>query len=918
MRIFQGLIALTILLAANAAMFAQSDSQKVTEVEGVTEYRLSNNTRVLLIPDAASNSITVNMTVMVGSRHEGYGETGMAHLLEHMLFKGTPKHGDIDKELKEKGVLDMNGTTWYDRTNYYETLPASDENMDWAIAMEADRLVNCFVKGEDLASEMTVVRSEFERNETSPISILNQRLMANAYEWHNYGKSVIGNKADIERVPIYNLKRFYKKYYRPDNVIVIVAGKIDSEKALASCVKHFGSLENPPGEVEKTYTSEPTQDGERIVYLSRSGDLPVVGVGYHVPAVAHEDYAAVEILDWILGDEPSGKLYNDLVKTKKASMVFTRTESGHDPGMLLCYGQVETDADVDTFRKELVTSIERVITEGVTAAEVARAIASISKEKEEDPTDSAEFSMTLSNWSAYGDWRLYYLHRDRIAKVTPEDVKRVAERYLKSSNRTVGIFLPTKEASRATVPSTPRINDLVKDYKGRESVSEGEIFEPTPENIAARVQRGVLPSGIKYTLLPKKTRGDRFYMQLSLRFGSEATLNDPKILTACSMLGQMLSKGTTNLDRQQLEDKTTELKCDIGAAGGVGVLNVTIQGRQKNLAATLDLMNDILRNPAFPVQELELMKAETVSGIESQMSNPQMKAINAMTRKMTPVDSSDIRYDTTPEEAIERAKAVTIDDIKNVYTRFLSGSHGELTVVGAIDSDVVIEKVGATLNGWTSEEPYQRVVGKFFDVAGETITIETPDKANAIMVMATNLQVKSDDADWEAMYVANDILGGGSLSSRLGERIREQEGLSYAVGSQFRAEAMDRTGGFLTFAITNPANRDKLLKTVDEVFDDYLAKGITDKELADTKTSYSKSIEDMLASEQQLMGVLHRYQRLDRDESFIRKRLDQMQSLTKEEVNSAAAKLINGKKFVIVTAGDFANAKAEDKVDDKK
>ena len=216
------------------------DVEKVTEVEGITEYRLSNGVQVLLFPDNSKPQFTINVTVLVGSRHEGYGETGMAHLLEHMLFKGTTKFEDIPALLKDRGVLNMNGTTSYDRTNYFETLPEGNDNLEFAIEMEADRLVNSLIRAEDLASEMTVVRSEFERGENSPQAILFQRIMSNAYEWHNYGKTTIGNRTDIMRVPVTNLRQFYKKFYQADNIMVVLSGKFDQETALASLEKNFG------------------------------------------------------------------------------------------------------------------------------------------------------------------------------------------------------------------------------------------------------------------------------------------------------------------------------------------------------------------------------------------------------------------------------------------------------------------------------------------------------------------------------------------------------------------------------------------------------------------------------------------------------------------------------------------------------
>src|SRR6266853_1187578 len=202
----------------------------VATVEGITEYQFDNGLRLLLFPDNSQSKVTVNLTVLVGSRQEGYGETGMAHLLEHMVFKGTPRHPKIPKALQEHGAQ-FNGSTSSDRVNYFETLAATDENLEFALALEADRMVNSYIKKEDLDSEMTVVRNEFERGENSPQAVLMKRVEATAYAWHNYGKPTIGNRSDIERVPVENLQVFYRKYYQPDNVVLIITGKFDEVKA---------------------------------------------------------------------------------------------------------------------------------------------------------------------------------------------------------------------------------------------------------------------------------------------------------------------------------------------------------------------------------------------------------------------------------------------------------------------------------------------------------------------------------------------------------------------------------------------------------------------------------------------------------------------------------------------------------------
>src|SRR6516164_7856822 len=309
---------ITALCVALTPALRGQEPQKVATIEGVTEYRLANGARVLLFSENSRPTVTINMTVLVGSRHEGYGETGMAHLLEHMVFKGTPTFRDVPKALRDHGA-NFNGTTNVDRTNYFETMPATEENLEFGIQLEADRLVNSFVKREDLVSEMTVVRNEFERGENSPQGVLSERIHAAAYEWHNYGKSTIGNRSDIERVPIENLQAFYKKFYQPDNVVLIVAGKFEETKALALAQKYLGTIPRPKRNLDQTYTEEPAQDGERTVVLRRVGTVGSVGAAYHIPAAGHPDLAPLSLLAGLVSQQPNGRLYKALVESRLAT-----------------------------------------------------------------------------------------------------------------------------------------------------------------------------------------------------------------------------------------------------------------------------------------------------------------------------------------------------------------------------------------------------------------------------------------------------------------------------------------------------------------------------------------------------------------------------------------------------------------------
>ena len=902
-----GLLASSILIPGTI-MQAQ-EYKKVTEVEGISEYKLDNGVQVLLFPDDSKPQFTVNMTVLVGSRHEGYGETGMAHLLEHMLFKGTEVHPDIPKLLKDRGVLNMNGTTWFDRTNYYETLPASDENLEFAIQMESDRLINSLIKGEDLASEMTVVRNEFEMGENSPMRILMQRIMSTAYEWHNYGKSTIGNRSDIERVPVSNLREFYRKFYQPDNIMVVVAGKFDNKKALQYLAKYFGSLEVPQRELRNTYTEEPSQDGERTVLLRRTGDTQMVGVGYHIPPASHTDFAAIQVLTTILGMEPSGPLYQALVETKLASSVTTMDIAGHDPGMILAFSEVPLDGNLEKVRDVLLEQIEKMGVDGADSAMVKRAIQRLESQRERQFANTSRFAVNLSEWRAYGDWRLYFLHRDRIEKVTAADIKRVASEYLVQSNRTVGMFVPTETPVRAPIKAMPKLDQVLADYKGRKAISQGEAFEATTENIDARTQLGELDSGIQYALLPKKTRGQRVFCTVRLQYGNEKNLKG--LITASEMLPKMLGRGTKEMSFADFRDRLDELNASMSFSGSAGVLTVSIQTKREDFLKVLGLLQDALRHPALDPKELEVIKRETTTRLESTKSDPQSLAFNGLRRKLSPYKPGDVRYVPSIEEDIKKTDSVTIQQIQELRNEYLNGQNGELAIVGDFDPATSIDKLQEIFANWKTDKAVARIASPSISSPGDRININTPDKKNAVYAAGISLPLKEDNPDYESLLIGNYILGGGPLSSRLADRVRKKDGLSYGVGSMLNAHPIDESGVFIMQAISNPQNTPKVVDAINEEVSRMLESGVTADELERAKGSYLQNRQGGRAQDQRLVGMLINNLRTDRTMKFHKQSDDRIASLSKDQVDKAIRKYVDPDKLIVITAGDFAAAKKE-------
>lgn len=899
-------LCLAIALWASLA-FAQLPSgiQKVTSVEGITEYRLDNGLRVLLFPDPSKPMATVNITVLAGSGSEGYGEKGMAHLLEHMVFKGTPRHPDIPKELNLHGTR-PNGTTSFDRTNYYESFQATEENLKWALGLEADRLVNSFIAKKDLDSEMTVVRNEWEAGENFPQSVLQKRILAAAYEWHNYGHTTIGARSDIENVPIERLQAFYKKHYQPDNAVLMVAGKIDENRALQMVSETFGKLPKPTRKLETIYTREPVQDGERLVTLRRVGDVQMVMAGYHTPPGSHPDLAAVSVLTTVLADTPSGRLYKALVEAKKSTTVFGSPFQLKDPGLVLFGAEVRKDQSLDAARDEMLKTINEAASKPATNEEVERARAVLLKNLELNLKNTEFVGLTISNWAAQGDWRLLFLHRDRLRKVTPADVARVAAAYLKPSNRTVGLYLPVdKLPERAEIPASPNIVEILKDYKGDAETVMGEVFDASPGNIESRVRRSDLANGMKLALLSKKTRGGTVVATLTLRYGDETSLKNRG--RDAQMAAAMLIRGTKQHTRQQIQDELDKLKARMNVFGGPAQAGANVETERESLPAVLKLLAEVLREPVFPESEFEQLRQEQLTQIERFQREPQMVAGMHLSRHLSPYPKGDPRYVSTPEEQLEEIRGMTLDRLKKFYGDFYGASYAHAAVVGDFDEKEISGLLGDLLGSWKSPSPFKRVGRQHFEVAPRNESFETPDKANASMAAGMNLKLRDDHPDYPALLLGNYILGSG-MNSRLFQRIRQTEGLSYGVGAQFFASALDEAGGFQAFAIFAPQNGTKVETAFKEELAKVLKDGFTEEELKTAKSGWSQQQQLNRAGDQSLAGRLSGYLVTNRKLDWDSKLEASVNGLTPEQVNAALRKHLDPSKLSILKAGDFKKA----------
>jgi zinc protease len=869
-------------------------------VEGIDEYRLANGLQLLFVPDDSKPTTTVNLTYRVGSRHEGYGETGMAHLLEHMLFKGTPTTKEPKAVLEQRGLA-FNGTTSLDRTNYFASFAANDANLKWYLAWQADAMINSLIARNDLDTEMTVVRNEMERGENSPGRILYQRTMSLMFDWHNYGHSTIGARTDVENVDIPSLQAFYRLYYQPDNATLIVAGKFDTAQVLRWVSDSFGKIPKPTRKLPVLYTLDPAQDGERSVTLRRSGGAPMVFAGYHVPPGSASDTAAVEMLALILGDTPSGRLHKRLTAGQLASGTGASAETLSDPGVFVASAQLAPGQDLDKARSELLATVEALRSEPVTADELTRARLKWLNDWEQSFTNPESIGIALSESIALGDWRLFFLNRDRVRGVALADVQRVAEQYLVPANRTLGIYIPTDKPERPPAPQRVDIVQTMQAFKPQPAAAKVEAFDATPANLDARTQNFTV-GGVKAALLAKGTRGGAVQAVLTLRFGDETSLFGQK--DASDFTAALLDKGTKTLTREQFHDRLDTLRTEVNVSSAPGRVTVTLSSRREQLPAAIALVSDLLRNPALSADALVEHRQRTLTSIEQQRKEPDAVARNALARLGNPYRRGDVRYARTFDEIVEDVNRLTIEDVRAFHQRFYGAAKGEFAAVGDMDAPQVRAALQSGVGDWAAGAPFTRVPQPLVAVKPEHLTLVTPDKQNATMVTRLAVALNDTDVDYPALSMANHLLGAGT-SSRLWKRIRETEGLSYGVGSNIEWNNIERNSPWQAIAIFAPQNRAKVEAAFREEVARALRDGFTPQELDEGKVSLLSFRRLSRAQDAGLAQALVNNIYLERTFALSGRVDAALGALTLEQVNAALRKYITPDGFVSAYAGDF-------------
>jgi zinc protease len=892
-------LAMSTLTATAQTLKLPANVEEVETFRGITQYRLkSNDMTILLVPDHASPVFTFMVVYHVGSRNEAPGNTGSAHLLEHMIFNKSTEnfgrakgHKTFQEVLYEAGAdfSSTNMTTWYDRMNGYSTLPS--DKLELAMKIEADRLGRGLILDSERQPEMSVVRNEYEIGENNPFQALFKAVAAAAIQAHPYHWSTIGYRSDIEGVTTEKLREHYKTFFWPNNAEAILVGDFDPQKALELFDREFGGFKKSPNPIPQVITVEPPQEGERRAIVRRPGNVGMVMIGYIRPGALHPDFIPLEVLASILSDGVNSRLYQALVETQLASDVNAFNWVLRDPYPMLINATAAPGKKHEEIEAAIKKTLAEVVEKGVTDEEVKRAQQQIEVDVIRSRDGTYAFTSALGESVASTNWKWFLTYVDNIRAVTAADVKRVAATYLVPEHATVGWFVPGANTKPAAAPAVSSAAAPTTAAPVRKASA------PTKGSFASRTTRKVLRNGIVVDVI--ENHANPTVAIRGLVFAGDATVPNRAVpdLTA-----RMLQRGTKSRSKEQI----AALLDSAGATRSYGTnlfeANLSLNGLSRDLPLLIDVLADELENPAFPAEELAKAKAELKTGILRNDENTSIRATERLTQIVFP-EHHPYRADGR-EKSIADLEAVTLDDLRAFHKSHYAGANVILAVVGDVDARktiALLEKaLGDLPKGQRTRLDVARVTAPEKAVR-EAVTMR--GKANMNLIIGTASGLRRTDPDYEAALIANAALGQTALSSRIGRRVRDTEGLSYSLFSRFTPEAVD--GYWYTNVNVAPQNLAKAMaSTLDEIRK-FAREGVTDEEVAIQKNFFAGNFQVGLGTNAGVANTLITAEKFGFGPKYLDEFPARIRGVTKEDVNRAVRERFHPDRLNVIVAGDL-------------
>jgi len=882
--------------------------ERIDSLGGIAEFRLrSNGMNVLLVPNLSVPVVTFLVVYHVGSRNEWPGATGSAHLLEHLLFnKSTKNFGKANGKKTFQEVLyaagadfgSSNMTTWNDRMTGYSTLPS--DKLDLAMRIEADRLGRALLLDSERQPEMSVVRNEYEIGENNPYGALDKVVVGASVTAHPYHWDTIGYRSDIEGVSTETLREHYRRYFHPDNATAIVVGDFEPAAALRLFDREFGAFPRAKEPIPRVITVEPPQEGERRVIVRRPGTFGIVQIAYLRPGSLHPDFLPLELLQMILASGVNSRLYQGLVEKQLATEIDAWNYTLVDPYPFSVQATVAPTSSHEAVEAALKAALAAVARDGVSADELERAKKKLEVATVRRCDGTYELASSLGEAVASANWKWFASYVDGLRKVTGDDVKRVAATYFKPDMATVGWYVPQREeASAPPAKAAPKPKSKAKTKRAGAGGASDTEDRADPARFAPRTVREELPNGLVVQVLSNRTLPTVAIHGIVLSGRIHAPEGRPAV---SSLVAKLVTRGAGGRDKREMAARLDDAGARLAIFSDLQETSIVGSGMARDLRLLLETLADDLLRPNFAADELVKAKEELRAEVLKGDDDTRQRAADRLSRVIYPTGHP---YAAPTRDAMMASlDGATVAGLRAYHAERFVGSGTVLSIVGDVDPRETIALVASLFGGMSRGAKPGSAPPRTEPGSAQEVVETMSGKANADFYIGHASGLARRDPDYEAALIANAALGQSGLTSRVGKRVRDTEGLSYSIVSRFFwTDAID--GAWAVIAAVAPQNAAKAIRSSREVIAQYVRDGITAEEVETQKSFFAGNFQVRLGTNAGVATQLTYAEKYGFGAKYLDEYPARFRAVTREGVNAAIRKHLHPDRMHLVVAGDL-------------
>ena len=908
-----------LFISLSVVAAAQRPESKATFKVDYEKFTLPNGLDVLFHIDRSDPVVAVSLTAHVGSAREKAGRTGFAHLFEHLLFLESENlgKGGLDKMTARIGGSGANGSTNTDRTNYLQTVPKDAlEKMLWAEADKLGWFINT-VTEPVLAKEKQVVKNEKRQSyDNNPYGHTSYVIDKNLYpEDHPYNWQVIGSLEDLQNATLPDVKEFFKRWYVPNNVTLVVAGDFDKAKARKWVEKYFSEIKK--GEEVKALTKRPgvVRETVKLYHEDNFARLPELTMAWPTVENYHADSYPLDFLAQYLADGKKAPLYKVLVEDQKlTSRVDMYNGAAELAGQMQLSVRAFADTDLDEVAKAISEALADFEKDGISEKDLNRLKAG------QETRFYNSLSSVLGKGAQLAQYNIFagdpgYLEKDiqNILAVTPADVMRVYNKYIRNKNYVATSFVPKgkialalKDSKKATVVEEAIVQgaedriDLTAnaDYPRTPSTfdrSKEPPYGPSPELIIPTVWTDKLKNGMNILGIENK---EVPLVQLEIVIDGGLLLENASKVGVANLMARMMTQGTKDKTPQQLEEAIEQLGASIIIFAGTEDIRLRVNTLARNYQPTMALVQEILLEPRWDVQEFELQKQSIISQIRQQEANPTAIAQNKYNQLI--YGGNNIRSRNILG-TIESVGTITLDDLKSFYAKNVSPSVARMHVVGSLGKAEVTAPLAGLAKNWKSKEvSIPKSASPGLPATSKVYFYDVPEAKQSVIRFGYPA-LAATDKDYYPAVVMNYILGGGGFASQLTQQLREGKGYTYGINSGFSG-----TNAAGPFTIASSVRTNVTLESAQTIKDILLnyGKDYSEQDLATTKSFLIKSNARAFETAGSKLGLLENISKFGWKPDYVKERESIVKNMTVEQIRNLSQKYLNANKMIWFIAGD--------------